>query len=45
VRGAVEAAPDVAKRVKLDAQLLVETRQAAKAKAKKPIVQVSAAAE
>jgi hypothetical protein len=47
-KGAVEAAPDVAKRVTLDAKLLVEARKAAKAaKATKaaPVVQISAAAE
>ena len=46
VRGAVEAAPDVAKRVKLDAQLLVEARKVAKAKKKaQPAASMEAAAE
>jgi predicted nucleotide-binding protein (sugar kinase/HSP70/actin superfamily) len=44
-KGAVEAAPDVAKRVKLDAQLLVEARKAAKAKKKAQPVSMEAAAE
>ena len=49
-KGAVEAAPDVAKRVTFDAKLIVEAasaKRAAKAKANKaqPVVQVSAAAE
>ncbi len=44
-KGAVEAAPDVAKRVTFDAKLIVEARKAAKAKKQQPVVQVSAAAE
>ncbi len=44
-KGAIEAAPDVAKRVTFDAKLLVEARKAAKAKKQQPVVQVSAAAE
>jgi predicted nucleotide-binding protein (sugar kinase/HSP70/actin superfamily) len=43
VRGAVQAAPDVVERVKLDAKLFAETRKAAKAK--KSVGVVDAAAE
>jgi predicted nucleotide-binding protein (sugar kinase/HSP70/actin superfamily) len=46
VKGAVKAAPDVVERVKFDAMLLVESRKAAKAKAKAaPAQLVDAAAE
>ncbi len=44
VRGAVEAAPDVVERVKLDAKLFTETRKAAKAK-KVAVATMSSAAE
>ncbi len=44
VKGAVEAAPDVLERVKIDAKLFAETRRVAKAK-KAVVEQASAAAE
>jgi predicted nucleotide-binding protein (sugar kinase/HSP70/actin superfamily) len=43
VREAVQAAPDVVERVKLDAQLFVEARKAAKAKKKGVFAEASAA--
>ncbi len=42
VRGAVEAAPEVVERVKLDAKLFAETRKAAKAKKAAVVVDVAA---
>jgi predicted nucleotide-binding protein (sugar kinase/HSP70/actin superfamily) len=44
VRGAVEAAPEVARRLQVDAKLFAESRKAAKAK-KAPVEVTSAAAE
>jgi predicted nucleotide-binding protein (sugar kinase/HSP70/actin superfamily) len=45
VKGAVEAAPDVVERVKLDARFFAEARKAAKAKAKTATVREAAPAE
>jgi predicted nucleotide-binding protein (sugar kinase/HSP70/actin superfamily) len=45
VRGAVQAAPDVVERVKIDAKLFSETRKAAKAKKRAVVAEASPAAE
>jgi hypothetical protein len=45
VKGAVEAAPDVVERVKLDAKLFAEARKVAKGKAKKTTMLEASPAE